>query len=178
MPSLAGWEGSISITATSITEVGAVPVTHRVLPSVMSFWCPTLGGLHFLCLWAEEGAIVHVRSSPSTPSVDWRCHEARQKSKTIFFRHLKKQRQTWCLTKGQSFQILKSVHATLPFFLGIRCTGLIKTRPLSASPSLNVYKEKPTHSWGDLIWIDFEYHQELCSISHRRVSCWWAASLH
>ena len=61
-----------------------------VLPGVMSLWCPTLGRLHFLHLWAERrshSACVLI----STPSVDWWCHEARQKSKMIFSYRLKKQ---------------------------------------------------------------------------------------
>lgn len=137
---------------------------------------PWVGCTSSAVLWAEirsDSACVLI----STPSVYWWYRETRQKSKMSFFYHLKKQRWIWCLTEGWSSQILRRVRATFPFFPGIRGMGLTKIGPLSASLSLRVYKETPTHGWEDLFWIDFEYHRELHSISHWRVSCWWATCL-
>lgn len=78
----------------------------------------------------EEGASLHEHSSQPHLSADGTMKlDGSQKMSS--FHHLKKQRWIWCLTEGQSFQILKCACVTLTFFLGM---GLTKTGPLSASP--------------------------------------------
>lgn len=107
-------------TGTDVPEVEAVychwPVASCALPSILSFWCPTLGRAAF-----PPQCSGHTCLPPSqllaADSVKWGGSQ-----KLSSFYPLKHPRWDQCLTEGESFRISKCVHATFASFLGIRST--------------------------------------------------------